>query len=80
MLELPVADMPRQQFYRLFSGPRFVVEATFRLPLTVTRTLFGHRTEIAAGEYPFAIHRGILTIRFPLQRSRKARLAGHAAS
>lgn len=72
LLEIPLAAMPRWQFDQLFSGPNFVVEATFRLPLPITRTLFGHRTEIAAGEYPFVIRQDILTIRFPLQRSRKA--------
>jgi hypothetical protein len=72
LLEVPLTNMPRRQFDQLFFGPHFVVEATFRLPLSITRTLFGHRTEIAAGEYPYTICRGVLSIRFPLQNSRRA--------
>lgn len=72
LLELPLNALSTDQFDRLFSGPHFVVEATYRLPLSITRKFFGFRMEITAGEYPFTIRQGQLSIRLPLQPSRGA--------
>jgi hypothetical protein len=64
ILKLPLANLTSEQFDRLFPRDYFLVEATFRLPLGITRPLFGYRVEIAAGHYPFTVQNGIISIRF----------------
>lgn len=72
LLECSVEGISPEQWDLLFGGSRFRVETTFRLPLTITRPLFGHRVEIPAGNYPFTLRGKRLFIHLSVVPSRRA--------
>lgn len=78
LLELSADQLPQSQFERLFGDQLFRVEATFRLPLSITRPLFGHRVAIPAGYHPYTVRDGRIFIHFQVTASRKLPVTGIA--